>query len=437
MNDIHEEQLSRGIQCLTILGFFVLIASLSRAYFLGWHSLMYIHIASYVLILGIAIFNKYLVYAVKAALIVGITFILALTGLIVLGLAGYGIAAFLVYCILSMTFFGIKGGLIALVLSISSISIIGVAVVKGVITYEFNILGYLTSLNAWITGIVGMTGFAGLIVVILATINNQLHKLVETLDKKNKKLKENNIKLVKTLNEKKKLKAGLERAQKMELVGTVAGGVAHDLNNILVASISYPEMILKEIPETSPIREPMEVIKRSGLKAAAIVQDLLTLARRGTTVSDVININHVVRECLASPEFEKIMEYHPGVEIKVSLDDDLWNITGSPFHLLKVLTNLISNAAEAMPEGGKIIIETQNLKMNEPIYIYENIMPGNYVVITVSDDGTGILKEDKEKIFEPFYTKKVMGKSGTGLGMTVVWNTVKDHKGHIRMDSIE
>jgi two-component system cell cycle sensor histidine kinase/response regulator CckA len=357
--------------------------------------------------------------------------------LVVLGLAGYGIACFFLFCILSTIFFGIKGGISAVILSTASIGIIGAAVVNDILTYDFNILVYLTSVNTWATAIVGMIVFAGLIVVILATINNQLVGLVETLDKRNKKLIENNIKLVKTFKEKKKLQSGLEQAKKMELVGTIAGGVAHDLNNVLVASISYPELLLAEISKTSTLREALETIKKSGLKAAAIVQDLLTLARRGVPVEEVLNLNHIVNEFLESPEFEKIREYHPGVNIEVRLEKNLWNIIGSPFHLMKMITNLVSNAAEAMPNGGNIIISTQALEIDEINYIYENVSPGNYVVMTVSDEGIGISNEDKEKIFEPFYTKKFMGKSGTGLGMTVVWNTVKDHKGHISVDSIE
>ena len=437
INEIREEQLTRGIQCMIIFGFFVLIASLSRAIYLGWHNLMYFHIGSYLLIFATALFKKSLSYKVKSLLILSTTFILALTGLITLGLAGYGITFFFIFCVLSTMLFSAKGGISAVILSILSVFIIGAAVVTGTITFEFNVLEYLTSFNAWITGIVGMIVIVGLIVVILSSINNKLLDLVDTLNKKNKELKESNIKLVNVLNEKKELKAGLERAQKMELIGNIAGGVAHDLNNVLASSISYPEFLLTQIPPKSPLKRPLETIKKSGLKAAAIVNDLLTLTRRGVSISKVVNINDIVDDCISSPEFEKIRTYHPGVQIKAHLEEKLWNIMGSPFHLMKTITNLVSNAAEAMPEGGNIDIQTQNRQLHETTYIYEGIEPGDYVVLTVSDEGTGISEKDKEKIFEPFYTKKVMGKSGTGLGMTVVYNTVKDHKGHIKMDSIE
>ena len=192
-----------------------------------------------------------------------------------------------------------------------------------------------------------------------------------------------------------------------------------------------------KVAEKSPLRKPLQAIMKSGMKAAAIVNDLPTLARRGVSVSEVININNVVNKCMESPEIDKIRIYHPGVIFKVRLEEDLWNSLGSPFHPMKALTNLISNAAEAMPNGGKITVRTENLKINDVVQIYETVEQGEYVVLTVSDEGYGMPIEDKRKIFEPFYTKKAMGKSGTGLGMTVVWNTVKDHKGHINVESIE
>jgi CheY-like chemotaxis protein len=140
---------------------------------------------------------------------------------------------------------------------------------------------------------------------------------------------------------------------------------------------------------------------------------------------------------LKNPEHDKLKSFHPMVEVETSLASDLFNISGSPVHLSKAVMNLVSNAAEAMPDGGKIFISTENRYIDRPISGYESIDEGEYITLTVSDMGIGVSLEDKEVIFEPFYTKKVMGRSGTGLGMAVVWTTVKDHKGYIDLQSTE
>ena len=233
----------------------------------------------------------------------------------------------------------------------------------------------------------------------------------------------------------KKLEAQLRQAQKMEAIGTLAGSVAHDLNNILSGLVSYPELLLMDIPEDSPLRKPMLTIQESGQKAAAMVQDLLTLARRGVSASEVVNLNPIVRQYLASLEFEKLLFYHPNVKVESALEPDLHNILASPVHLSKIIMNLVSNAAEAMPDGGAISISTQSRYLDKPINGYETINPGEYVSLTVTDTGTGISPAEINKIFEPFYSKKVMGRSGTGLGMTVVWGAVKDHHGYIDVHS--
>ena len=239
------------------------------------------------------------------------------------------------------------------------------------------------------------------------------------------------------ISESRRLEAQLQRAQKMEAIGTLAGGVAHDLNNILSGLVSYPELLLMQIPADSPLRKPLLTIQRSGEKAAAVVQDLLTLARRGVAVNEVVNLNDVVLQYLRSPEYKNLKSFHPGVEVETRLEKGAMNVLGSPVHLSKTVMNLISNAAEALREEGKIVVSTENRYVDRPLRGYEDILEGDYVVLTVSDAGVGISSEDIKKIFEPFYTKKKMGRSGTGLGMAVVWGTVKDHHGYIDIESRE
>jgi CheY-like chemotaxis protein/nitrogen-specific signal transduction histidine kinase len=235
--------------------------------------------------------------------------------------------------------------------------------------------------------------------------------------------------------ERKRLVAQLHQAQKMEAIGTLAGGVAHDLNNVLSGLVSYPELILLDLPKDSPLRKPVLTIQKSGEKASAIVQDLLTLARRGVAISEVVNLNSIISEYLISPEYQNLKATYPGVEIDLNLAPNLLNILGSPIHLSKTAMNIITNAAEAMPKGGKIRISTANRYLDKPIRGYDTIEEGDYITLMVSDSGIGISPQDIDRVFEPFYTKKVMGRSGTGLGMAVVWGAVKDHKGYIDIQS--
>jgi len=233
------------------------------------------------------------------------------------------------------------------------------------------------------------------------------------------------------------LEEQLQRAHKMEAIGALAGGVAHDLNNILSGIVSYPDLLLLDLPEDSPLRNPLETIKASGEKAAVIVQDLLTLARRGVAAMELLNANHLVEEYLRSPECRTLLTLHPEVRITKNLQPDLLNLAGSRVHLAKSLMNLVTNGAEAMPSGGTVTIATANRYLDKSLNGFETVAEGEYVVLSVEDTGVGIEKEHLARIFEPFYTRKVMGRSGSGLGMAVVWGTVKDHGGHINVNSIK
>jgi CheY-like chemotaxis protein len=233
------------------------------------------------------------------------------------------------------------------------------------------------------------------------------------------------------------LQERLARAEKMEALGMMAGGVAHDLNNVMGILVGYSELLLDDVDRSSPLRPHVEYIKQGGERASAIVQDLLSLARRGVQTKEIVDLNSVIDEFQGSPEFEKIFSFHPHVRVEIVSSSGLLNIKGSPVHLRKTVMNLVSNAAEAMPGGGTVTIATSNVYLDRPLPGYDDIQEGDYVVLSVTDTGEGITETDLKKIFEPFYTKKVMGRSGTGLGLSVVWGTVMDHKGYITVQSEE
>ena len=236
--------------------------------------------------------------------------------------------------------------------------------------------------------------------------------------------------------ESRKLQESLARSEKMESLGQIAGGVAHDLNNVLGVSMAYAELIYEQLSEESPLRKSAESILSSTQKAAALIEDFLTMARRGVMVSAVTNLNHNVTGFLHSPVFANIKAMNPGATISVELAEDIMNIKGSPIHLEKTLTNLVSNAVEAISGAGTVTIRTENRYIDRPVAGYDAVHEGEYVVLTVSDTGAGIPPDHLGKIFEPFYTRKTMGKnSGTGLGLAIVWGTVKDHHGYIDVTS--
>jgi PAS domain S-box-containing protein len=233
--------------------------------------------------------------------------------------------------------------------------------------------------------------------------------------------------------ERKRAEIQLIRSQKMEAIGMMAGGVAHDLNNILSGIISYPELLLMDMPADSPLRDPIETIHSSGLRAAAVVADLLTVARGAAAAKEVCSLNKIIADYLESPELKRPLEDNPNITVNKNFGGDLLGIECSATHIRKCLLNLFVNACEAMDKIGTITISTNNRYIDKPLKGYDEVRKGEYVIFSVADTGPGISAKDIDHIFEPFYTKKEMGRSGTGLGLAVVWNAVQDHKGYINI----
>ena len=227
----------------------------------------------------------------------------------------------------------------------------------------------------------------------------------------------------------------LVRAQRMESLGLLAGGVAHDLNNILGPVVGYSEMLSQELPDDSKAAAKARKITKSAEDAAAVIQDLLTLARRGRYEMRPSDLNRVVKTYLDSAGFEGLTARNPAVTFEIDLLPNLGPILGSETHLGKALMNLVTNAFEAMPTGGKLTIRTEQTWIDKLFCGFQNIEAGEHVILRVKDTGAGISKEDIQKIFEPYFSKKKMGRSGSGLGLSVVYGIVKDHKGYYDVSS--
>jgi PAS domain S-box-containing protein len=250
--------------------------------------------------------------------------------------------------------------------------------------------------------------------------------LVEDLEHKNKRLHE-------ALDELKSTQMQLVQSEKMAVVGMTAGGVAHDLNNILAGVVSYPELLLMTMPADSEYRQPLEAILAAGRRAAAVVADLLTLAKGTARVKQSVHLHALVEEYLGSVEFLTMMRGHENVQVSSIVEDGETLINCSPVHIQKVIMNLVMNAVEAVSStGGSVRVST---RCQRPESGTDDDGRDEAIILEVSDDGPGIPEENQDHIFEPFYTRKVMGKKGTGLGLTVVWNVVREHGGHIELES--
>jgi PAS domain S-box-containing protein len=237
---------------------------------------------------------------------------------------------------------------------------------------------------------------------------------------------------------KEKLNEELNRAKRMESIGLLAGGVAHDLNNILSGIVGYPDLMLRNLPADSELRKPIKAIQDSGHRAAAVVADLLTVARNAASNREPHHLNTIIDEYLVSPEHKKLQTLFPEVKCLPQLTEEQSCILCSPVHIKKCLMNLVANGYEAIINSGTVFITTRLQHVDDSAAERYNVKPGEYVVLIIRDTGPGIIKEDLLRIFEPFYSRKIMGRrSGSGLGLTVVWNTMEAHEGAVLVDSNE
>ena len=233
--------------------------------------------------------------------------------------------------------------------------------------------------------------------------------------------------------ERESLRSQLLQAQKMEAIGTLTGGIAHDFNNLLTIMNGYTEMILMDKTEDDPLYADLKKILETGLKGADMVQRLLSFTKQAATKLEPMDLNHRIDET------KKLMDrsFPKTIEIETNLPDDLGMVNADAGQMDQLLMNLCVNAKDAMPDGGRLRIETRNITVDEDYCrLHVGAKPGRYVLLEVSDTGTGMSKETMDRMFDPFFTTKGWDfKKGTGLGLSVAKGIVEQHGGWITCES--
>ena len=445
----HKEVVSKGLDywrerivltiylIFVVIGLFVCIACIWVSIMTGEIWIALVNVLSYLGFLY-CFFSKQCTFRIRAFVLLLIVYCIGITLLLTVN-PNYALIWLFCFSIIASLLFGFRAACLALGCNFLTLVVAGIFIYNGRIVWDptgtHETLGWIIiSLNFLLLNSIVASAIA--ILVDRLTTNIEKERMaIEQLSREHVLLQNEIRHRKEAQQEQKVLQEKLQKDTKMKTVGLMAGGDAHDLNNILSGIVTYPELLLSQLPKDSGLRESVKLIRDSGKRAAEVVDNLLTISRDASTAKRICDLNSLVDEFLRTPECKKIQNDHQGVEIVDHLNPALWNMNCSPMHIRKCLMNLVLNGCEATKSGGRVTISCRNETLQGLLSNNLEAAPGDYVVLIVSDTGSGIKEKDLENIFEPFYTRKVMGKSGSGLGLAVVWNSVQQHKGTIVVKS--
>ena len=233
------------------------------------------------------------------------------------------------------------------------------------------------------------------------------------------------------ITERKRLEDQLRQSQKMEAIGVLAGGIAHDFNNLLTVIIGHSRLALDQLGRNNPLSRNIKEVAQAGARAASLTQQLLAFSRKQMLQPKVLDLNASVTGL--EMMLRRLIEER--IDLRIDLDPSLARVKADPAQVEQIVMNLVVNARDAMPEGGRLTIETRNVRLNADDFGEQGpVQPGDYVMLAVSDTGCGMDAETQRRMFEPFFTTKGVGK-GTGLGLSTTYGIVEQSGGHISVDS--
>ena len=378
----------------------------------------------------------------RAVSFIAISYILGLVLLLTVGPFGGGPVWLFAFPIITVLLLGTRASITALAMNVSTIIVTGILLSSGYMKWEY------TAVNAtekWLVTSINFIFLNIVVTILAATILKELQALLEQrkdligllqqqhndLLKANEKLQSEIIEHRKTEKSKKNVEIQLYQAHKMESIGRLAGGVAHDYNNILSVILGYTELALEKVDPNDSLHGDLEEIYTAAKRSTDITHQLLAFARKQTIVPKVLDLNKALEGML------KMLRQLIGEDIDLAWHPraNLWPVRMDPSQIDQILANLCVNARDAIADVGKVTIETGKVKF-DPAYCddHAGFVPGEFVLLAVSDNGSGMDKETLDNLFEPFFTTKGMG-AGTGLGLSTVYGIVKQNDGFINVYS--